>query len=98
MGDGAWRRVLAGLRAQGWDVELTGTAAPVQLVGRVPSGEAFYYRCRYELCELDIGPDDELAWAGEEQLEGEYTASYLEPDEAIRILLHLHTRWRTEIS
>jgi hypothetical protein len=31
----AWRRVLGGLREQGWEVALDGTAAPVALDGRV---------------------------------------------------------------
>lgn len=38
--DAAWRRLLPELRAQGWEIEVLGYAAPVQLEGRVPSALA----------------------------------------------------------
>jgi hypothetical protein len=38
-----WERVVAELRERGWDVQLLSCAAPVQLVGTLPSGESFYF-------------------------------------------------------
>jgi hypothetical protein len=95
----AWQPLLAELSAQGWEVELTCSAAPVQLEGRVPTGETFYYRCRHNTCSLELGVTDESSdWEGELAVDGEFAASYLDPDEAVRILLRLHARWRAENS
>ncbi|MEQ4209888.1 hypothetical protein [Actinopolymorpha sp. B9G3] len=96
----AWRRLLPQLRAQGWEVELTCATAPVQLEGRVPTGETFYYRCRWQTCSLDMCVSgDSPDWEGEVDVDGgEFAASWLEPDEAVRILLQLHAQWRSETS
>jgi hypothetical protein len=100
--DAAWRRLLPELRAQGWEVTLTGHSAPLQLEGRVPSGESFYYRCRHDTCSLAIGGEEPVAepdWEGEQVIDGgEYVASYIEPDEAVRVLLALHTNWSLDAS
>jgi hypothetical protein len=97
--DATWRRLLLELRAQGWEVELTCPAAPVQLEGRVPTGEAFYYRCRHNTCSLELGVTDESQdWEGELDVDGEFTASHLDPDQAVRSLLHLHAQWCAETS
>jgi hypothetical protein len=97
LADAAWKRLLPGLRDQGWEVTLTGSAAPVQLEGRVPSGQSFYYRCRYDTCSLGIGGEDPAGWAdweGEQEVDGgEFAASYIEPDDAVRILLALYADW-----
>ncbi|MEV0820593.1 hypothetical protein [Nonomuraea rubra] len=97
--DAAWARLLPELRSRGWEIDVTCFAAPVQLEGAVPEGDRFYYRCRWDTCSLDVGGDDPSAvgdWVGEQSLEGEYAASYLHPDEAVRILLELHGRWLRE--
>lgn len=94
--DAVWRPLLARLRAQGFEVEVTAYAAPVQLEGRVPSGPRFYYRCRWETCTLGVGGDDPAdvaEWEGERFLEGEYSAGHLAPAEAVRVLLALHSAW-----
>lgn len=46
--------VLGWLRAEGYRVRATCLVSPVQLEGFLPSGEAFYLRCRYETCWLNI--------------------------------------------
>ncbi|MEU4704365.1 hypothetical protein [Nonomuraea dietziae] len=94
--DAAWQRLLSDLRSWGWEIEITGFAAPIQLEGALPSGDRFYYRCRWDTCSLDIGGDDPAAvadWTHEQIVEGDHAASYLRPDEAVRILLDLHTQW-----
>jgi hypothetical protein len=99
--DAAWRRLLPELRSAGWEVEVTGHAAPVQLEGKVPSGDRFYYRCRWDTCSLDIGGDDPAdspEWTGEQVIDGEYAASHLNPEDAVRILLDLHAGWAREVS
>jgi hypothetical protein len=44
----AWQDVIAVLRAEGWTAEMTCFAAPVQIEGRLSSGEPFYFRARGE--------------------------------------------------
>lgn len=98
--DAAWRRLLPELRSQGWEFKMAGYAAPIQLEGRVPSGDPFYYRCRWDTCSLGIGGDDPAdipEWTGEHTVDGEYTASYLHPDDAVRILLALHLDWLRDV-
>ena len=53
-----FREMLERLRAEGYRVRATCLAAPVQLEGFLPSGEAFYLRCRHETCRLDIAAAD----------------------------------------
>lgn len=53
-----WRAGLAALAAAGWQAELTCLAAPVQVEGRLPTGEPFYFRARHgEACLGAGGPD-----------------------------------------
>ncbi|WP_104482549.1 hypothetical protein, partial [Actinokineospora auranticolor] len=94
----ARQRVLAELRGEGWELELTSPGAPFQLEGRAPSGEEFYFRCRWSTCSLEFGDFDDPAWYGEYEIEdgGEYAASNIEPDEAVRVLRLLHERWLAE--
>lgn len=94
--DAAWQRLLPELRAEGWHIELTCFAAPIQLEGKVPGGDWFYYRCRWNTCSLSVGGDDPAdgaVWSGERKVDGAHAASHLHPDEAVRILLELHARW-----
>ena len=51
----AWEDALADLRGDGWEVAMTCVAAPVQLEGRTPTGERFYFRSRHEDVSLQIG-------------------------------------------
>ena len=51
-----WEAALVTLRAEGWTVKHTGLAAPLQLEGRLPTGEVFYFRARHD--EVSLG------WAG----------------------------------
>ncbi|WP_439661458.1 hypothetical protein ACSHWB_08095 [Lentzea sp. HUAS TT2] len=86
-----WQRVLPELRRQGWDVDTGCLAAPVELEGHLPSGESFYLRCRWSTCSLEI--DD--AEVGEVELGGEFTASYILPDDAVAVLHDFHQEWLT---
>lgn len=43
------------LRAVGYAARVTTLACPVQIEGRLPTGEVFYLRCRWSTCELDVG-------------------------------------------
>ncbi|WP_203884433.1 hypothetical protein [Planotetraspora kaengkrachanensis] len=100
LADAAWKRLLLDLRDRGWEVTLTGPAAPLQLEGRLPSGQSFFYHCRYDTCSLGIGGEDPVSrpdWEGEQVVDGgEYAASYIEPDNAVRILLALHADWKLD--
>ena len=48
--------LLERLTRDGFSARVTCTACPVQLEGNLPSGEAFYARCRHTQCSLDVGP------------------------------------------
>jgi hypothetical protein len=54
----AWDAALATLREAGWQVEMTGLAAPVQLEGVLPCGEQFYFRSRHDEVLLAVGGED----------------------------------------
>jgi hypothetical protein len=43
------------LRAAGYAARVTTEACPVQLGGRLPTGEAFYLHCGEDACELSLG-------------------------------------------
>lgn len=46
------------LRAEGIRARFTCLMVPVQLEGHLPSGESFYFRCRYSTCSLGIASVD----------------------------------------
>jgi hypothetical protein len=54
----AWDAALVTLRETGWQVEMTGLAAPVQLEGVLPCGEHFYFRSRHDEVLLAVGGED----------------------------------------
>ena len=89
--EATWRRVLAELRAEGWEVALDGTGAPVSMEGRLPGGESFYLRCRYKTCTLEV--DD--VEVGAIRLKGEFSASWIAPEHAVDVLRELHRGWLT---
>ena len=95
-----WQQLLSSLRGEGWTAVVTCHAAPVQLEGTVPTGESFYFRCRWKACSLGIGGEDPVdapAWENEVTLKDGASASYLPPDDAARILLMLHARWLSQV-
>ena len=49
-----YRALLRSLRQEGFRVRWTCLVYPVQLEGRLPSGERFYFRCRGEQCSLSV--------------------------------------------
>jgi hypothetical protein len=72
----------------------------VQLEGTEPTGEPFYFRCRWDTCALGIGGEDPAAapaWEDEVTLEDGISASHLPPGDAVQILLRLHTRWLSQV-
>jgi hypothetical protein len=96
-----WERVVAELCDQGWDVQLLTYAAPVQLVGTLPSGEIFYFRARWDEVSLAVGGDDPAdlpEWRGEEPYGDAVSmaASYLPSGDGVRLLHGLVRRYRGE--
>ena len=92
-----WAAVLATLRAEGWVVDLTSSAAPVQLDGVMPSGESFYFRARNQVVLLAVGgedPSDLALWESEEPWgKGEFDASYLPGDAGLVAIRTLHAEY-----
>ena len=86
----SWHRVLAGLRADGWRIELNGSGdGLIQTAGTLPTGEEFYSNFKYECTYLQVGEGDDFWWT-----ERPYPrAGYMDPDEAGRVLRELHGFW-----
>lgn len=55
------------------EVQVTGTCVPVQLEGRLESGELFYFRARGETASLSL-------WRGEESVDKVSKERYWNPD------------------
>jgi hypothetical protein len=96
------------LEERGWTfVSGPGGAAPVLASGRLPTGEAFSFRCRWDSCRLDVrvgvDPDsDELIrepdWSGNWARDGweTFDASWAEPADVLDALTELEARYRAE--
>ena len=94
------------LEAVGWTfTSPPGGAAPVQAWGRLPGGEAFYLRCRWDVCRLDvradIDPDSadlvrEPDWSGSWSRPDwdTFDASWAEPADVLDALTELEARYR----
>ncbi len=92
--DREWQAAAQTLRSADWTVQITCTAAPVQIEGRLPSGERFYLRARHDEVMLAIGGDDPAEapeWVGMFTYGevGGYAASYLPADQGLAIIVHL---------
>lgn len=86
--------VLTRLRAEGFRAEFTCIMIPVQLEGHLPSGEAFYFRCRHETCSLGIAPlggdpVGEPTWHRVISRWEDGEAGYLDPDESEAVFREL---------
>lgn len=87
------------LRPLGVAARLITVAAPVQLEGILDSGEDFYFRCRYDACELSVGGEDPATvpkWSAEVRRWRETEASHLTPEDASAVLRELLDRYRSE--
>lgn len=91
--DAEWQSALAALRADGWQAELTCIAAPVQIEGRLPGGEPFYFRARWDEVTLSIGGEDPADVADWEGREAYPEASYLSGADGLAILRRLAARY-----
>ncbi|MFN8531921.1 MAG: hypothetical protein U0556_00015 [Dehalococcoidia bacterium] len=97
-----YRALVLRLRQEGFRVRWTSIMAPVQLEGHLPSGEAFYFRCRWDTCRLDVAParQDPVrhpTWTQSISRWGQYEASGLdaaEAETALRELLSAYTDYR----
>ena len=94
------------LEGRGWTFTSgPGGVAPVQAHGRLPSGEAFYFRCRWDACTLRVragvdpesselirAPDWEAEWARDSWVR--FDASWAEPADVLDALTELEARYR----
>ncbi len=95
------QEMLDRLRAEGYRVRATCLVVPVQLEGFLPTGEAFYLRCRYDTCRLTIAPPDgdpiqHPAWEGSVSGWDEHEAGFLDATETETILQELVDRYHAE--
>ncbi|MCP3785136.1 hypothetical protein NLX85_17350 [Micromonospora sp. A3M-1-15] len=73
----SWLQLAATLRTEGWEAQVTCSAAPVQVEGSLPNGERFYFRARHSDVSLGIGGDDPADIPEWEDSESHHEASYL---------------------
>jgi len=85
----AWQDVIAVLRREGWTAEMTCSAAPVQIEGRLPGGQPFYFRARHGDAMLAVGGDDPADIPAWERSERHAMASYLPADDGEHIIRRL---------
>jgi hypothetical protein len=96
------------LEARGWTFTSGPEgAAPVQAHGKLPGGEAFYLRCRWDACSLSVRAgvephSDDLIrdpqWEGEWARDhwATFDASWAEPADVLDALTELEARYRVE--
>jgi hypothetical protein len=56
-----WEPLLNTFRSEGYEIAVSSVAFPLQVAGRLPSGEPFYFRERSGRCFLGVGgsePDE----------------------------------------
>ena len=53
--DQEWQPFLEQLRAEGFEVRVTSLLAPLQIEGRLPTQERFYFRSEWGQARLNIG-------------------------------------------
>ncbi|MEU7979379.1 hypothetical protein AB0B63_12695 [Micromonospora sp. NPDC049081] len=73
----SWLQVVATLQTEGWEAQVTCSAAPVQIEGSLPNGERFHFRARHSDVSLGIGGDDPADLPEWENRESHEEASYL---------------------
>jgi hypothetical protein len=96
--EAGWLAALAVLEAQGWRAQLTCSAAPVQVEGRLPGGELFYFRARHDEACLAVEGEDPADLPDWEQCNAHPEASYLTADDGLAILSALADAYRTRES
>ncbi|RKN13621.1 hypothetical protein D7147_31140 [Micromonospora musae] len=94
--EASWLRLAATLRAEGWEAQLTSSAAPVQLEGALPGGERFYFRSRHADASLGIGGDDPADLPEWEGSESHQEAGYLPAAAGEAIIRRLLRRYLGE--
>ncbi|SCL41061.1 hypothetical protein GA0074692_6122 [Micromonospora pallida] len=92
----SWLRLAATLRTEGWETQVTCTAAPVQVDGALPNGERFYFRARHSDVSLGIGGDDPADIPEWEASEPHQEASYLPAVDGEAIIRRLARRYLEE--
>jgi len=92
--DPDYAALVARLEREGYRITDWLAAVPVQLRGFLPTGEAFYFRCRYRTCSLRVAPTDgepvaHPAWRNEVSRWDEFGAGCIEAEEAEAVLREL---------
>ncbi|WP_223874292.1 hypothetical protein [Salinispora mooreana] len=92
----SWLQLAATLRTEGWEAQVTCSAAPVQVAGSLPNGERFYFRARHSDVSLGIGGDDPADIPKWEDSESHQEASYLPAADGGAIIRRLARRYLEE--
>ncbi|MBI4316938.1 MAG: hypothetical protein HY675_00490 [Chloroflexi bacterium] len=91
------------LRAEGFRISFHTSMVPIQLQGHLPSGEAFYFRCRYDTCSLRVAPAKknpvtESTWEASVSRWDQFEAGSLEADEAEAVFRELLASYREQLA
>lgn len=92
----SWLQLVATLRAEGWEAQVTCAAAPVQVEGSLPNGERFYFRARHSDVSLGIGGNDPADIPEWEDSATHQEASYLPTAVGEAIIRRLARRYLEE--
>lgn len=90
------------LNAEGFHARIVTIIAPLQIDGQLPTGEAFYFRCRHDTCSLAVAPAGkdpvlEPSWESEIDDWEDEDASMLSVEEAEATLKRLVERYQQEV-
>ncbi|WP_433344612.1 hypothetical protein [Micromonospora sp. CA-111912] len=94
----SWLQLAATLRTEGWEAQVTCSAAPVQIEGSLLNGDRFYFRARHSDVSLSIGGDDPADIPEWEDSESHQEASYLPAAAGEAIIRRLARRYLSDVS
>jgi hypothetical protein len=92
----AWEQELLVLRAAGWVARVAGIEAPIQIEGRLPSGEAFFLHARHDEVCIYVGgadPIEDHEWVHCQSYGEDIEASYLPANVGRAMLEDALERW-----
>lgn len=92
----AWRASLELLHSSGWSAELTSSAIPLVIEGRLPGGVAFAFYAKDDSAELGVGgpdPGDIPEWAVSENFAA---AGWISPEQGMPLIQRLYERYLKE--
>lgn len=93
--EAAWKDAATKLAAKGISAKISTPVGPLlQAEGYLSDGETFYFHCRGHRCWLGVGGEEPASAPYWHWMARREEARWLQPDDAIAVLLQLHERYR----